>query len=100
MIKAKYRTEDYQAIFSDKEADGLADQERRETSLSNFHSARKFAHFQVVKRINPEDNSWDGIFTIEDKRGNPLPQELDQGFTDVNLAIKAIQRYIESEKGI
>jgi hypothetical protein len=83
--------------MSQKEKDGLEALERSQTSFeSHWHSARQFPHYQVVK-IMTEDG-WNGLYRVEDKRGKPLPRELDQSFTDPSQVIKAIQNYIQQNK--
>jgi hypothetical protein len=95
------------------EQDGLADQERRDIypELSNHHSARAHPLYQVIKVLDG-DGGWNGLYAIQsrglvddtsrdspsqDKKAKPLPKELDQSFTDVPTAIKAINNYIQSK---
>jgi hypothetical protein len=94
----KHVSEEDVSVQVKNQSDMEADLDRRENSVeSNWHSARRFPHYAVVKRMDA-NGDWDGIFTIQDRRGKPLPRELDQGFTDQGQAIKAIQNYLKSKK--
>jgi hypothetical protein len=94
----KHTSEEDATVIAKAQSDMEADLDRAENSLeSNWHSARKFPHFAVVKRMDAQGD-WDGIFTIQDRRGKPLPRELDQGFTDQLQTIKAIQNYLNNNR--
>src|SRR5262245_18459785 len=96
----KHYSEQDVSVQDQNQKDMEQDIDRQETSnLSNWHSSRSLPHFQLTKIMDSE-SSWNGLFRIEDKRGKPLPKALDQSFTDVGQAVRAIQTYLKTQKEI
>jgi hypothetical protein len=80
-----------------KERDSLEDLERQSTNLTNHHSARRLKGYNVVKIIDAEGN-WAGLYRVEPKAGTYLPPELQQSWTTVENAIKAVTAYLNQKK--
>jgi hypothetical protein len=75
-----------------KEKDTLEDLARRETLETNHHSGRAHTKYVVTKVISP-DGDFLCLYEIQSRTGKPLPKELQQQFTSVEGAVKAIKAY-------
>jgi len=96
-----YTKENELEVQDQKERDGLEALDREANSLeTQWHGARVESirkHYIIEKQVNSE-GEWHGLFIVRDRKGLPLPKELQGSFTDQQTCINTINAYLKTRE--